>query len=85
MTYNPTADRDYWRHQLNRRLIEAARDSGHELAIALGERLEDTEGDSDLIVDLIAERDELDARVDALRAELDEIHAGLNDPLERDV
>ena len=85
MTYNPTADRDYWRHQLNRRLIEAARDSGHELAIALGERLEDTEGDSDIIADLIEQTKELDARCDALRAELQEIYAGLNDPLERDL
>ena len=85
MTYDPHADRDYWRHQLNRRLIEAARDSGHELAIALGERLEDTEGDSDMIVDLIAERNELDARCDILRAELEEIYTGLNDPQERDL
>lgn len=84
MTYDPNADRDYWRDQNERRLIEAARDSGHELAIALGERLEDTEGDSNLIVDLIAERDELDARCDALRAELEELHAALNEPLERD-
>lgn len=41
MTYNPTADRTYWRGQDDARLIEAARDSNHELAIALGERLED--------------------------------------------
>ena len=41
MTYDPNADRDYWRDQIDRRLIEAARDSGHELTIALGERLDD--------------------------------------------
>lgn len=41
MTYNPTNDRCYWRGQDDARLIEAARDSNHELAIALGERLED--------------------------------------------
>lgn len=34
-------DRDYWRCATTTALIEAARDSGHELAIALGERLED--------------------------------------------
>ena len=34
-------DRTYWRLCDERRLIEEARDSGHELAIALGERLED--------------------------------------------
>lgn len=79
MTYDPNADRTYWRGQDDRRLIEAARDSGHELAIALGERLEDAAGDSDLIADLIAERDELDKRCDALRRELNELHAALAD------
>jgi hypothetical protein len=84
MTYDPNADRDYWRDQNERRLIEAARDSGHELAIALGERLEQREGDEDMIADLIEQTKELDARCDALRAELQELYAGLNDPLERD-
>ena len=40
MTYNPNADRQYWRFSDSRRLIEAARDSNHELSIALGERLD---------------------------------------------
>ena len=35
-------DRDYWRAVTDTRLVEEARDSGHELAIALGERLQDT-------------------------------------------
>ena len=34
-------DRTYWRACDGKRLIEEARDSGHELCIALGERLED--------------------------------------------
>jgi len=34
-------DRTYWRACDDKRLIEEARDSGHELCIALGERLED--------------------------------------------
>lgn len=34
-------DRNYWRSQDTSRLIEAAFESGHELAIVLGERLED--------------------------------------------
>jgi len=42
MTYNPKHDRDYWRCASDAALIEAARDSGNELAIALGERLSDT-------------------------------------------
>lgn len=75
MTYDPNADRTYWRGQDNKRLIEAARESGHELAIALGERLEDADADNDIIADLIAERDELDRRCDMLRAELEELHA----------
>lgn len=40
MTYR-NHDRTYWRGVSSRTLIEAARDSGHELAIALGERLEE--------------------------------------------
>lgn len=41
-------DRTYWRACDDKRLIEEARDSGHELCIALGERLEDcTAGETD--------------------------------------
>ena len=36
-----THDRSYWRASETRALIEAARDSSDELAIALGERLDD--------------------------------------------
>ena len=39
-TYNPNIDRQYWRFSDSRRLIEAARDSNHELSIAMGERLD---------------------------------------------
>ena len=77
MTYDPTNDRTYWRQTDDRRLIEAARESNHELAIALGERLEDGADYPDLIADLIAERDELDKRCDILRAELNELHEAL--------
>lgn len=75
--FNPTNDRTYWRQCDLRRLIEAARDSNHELCIALGERLEDHANDPDQIADLIAERDELDKRCDALRDELNELHEAL--------
>lgn len=77
MTYDPTNDRTYWRQADDRRLIEAARDSNHELAIALGERLEDCADCPDIIADLIAERDELDKRCDMLRNELNELHEAL--------
>lgn len=71
MTYDPNHDRTYWRREDSRRLIEAARDSGHELAIALGERLEDLADTADELHDMKAERDELARRVDYLRKELD--------------
>jgi|LakMenEpi03Aug12_release.lakeMendotaPanAssembly.Ray.scaffolds.fasta_scaffold686782_2 hypothetical protein len=41
MTYDPNKDRAHWRMSSDTTLIEAARHSDHELAIALGERLED--------------------------------------------
>jgi hypothetical protein len=57
-------DRNYYRCLNTRLLIEAARDSAHELAIALGERLEDESWVREL------ESDELAARVKALEEEL---------------
>jgi len=74
MTYNPNHDRTYWRREDDRRLIEAARDSGHELAIALGERLEALAEADDQLYDLKRERDELERRVDDLRAELNALY-----------
>jgi hypothetical protein len=66
MTYNPTADRNYWRFSDSRRLIEAARDSGHELSIAMGERLDawldaaiELADTQDLLRIVRAERDQL--------------------------
>lgn len=47
MTYNPNYDRAYWRLEDDKRLIEAAKESGHELALVLGERLETCAGESD--------------------------------------
>lgn len=77
MTYNPSFDRTDWRLANERRLIEAARESGHELCIALGERLEACDDFANIIADLIAERDELNQRCDALRRELNELHEAL--------
>ena len=76
MTYNPNADRTYWRREDSRRLIEAARDSGHELAIALGERLEALDAVDDELHDAKAEIAELSRRVDYLRKELDAYELG---------
>lgn len=76
MTYDPNADRTYWRREDSRRLIEAARDSGHELAIALGERLEALDAVDDELHDAKAEIAELSRRVDYLRKELDAYELG---------
>ena len=66
MTYNPAADRNYWRFSDSRRLIEAARDSNHELSIAMGERLDawldaaiELADTQDLLRIVRAERDQL--------------------------
>lgn len=70
MTYNPNHDRTDWRAVSTRTLIEAARDCPNELAIALGERLEELEGCADELADAIAEARYLQERCDALRDEL---------------
>ena len=77
MTYNPNHDRTDWRAVSTRTLIEAARDSGHELDIALGERLEELDHNEEALADLQAENRELDARVDILRNELNALHEAL--------
>ncbi len=64
MTYDPNADRDYWRSEVTGRLIEAARDSGHELAIALGERLEQ-----------LHEREEWADQIDDLKSDIETLRA----------
>ena len=51
-------DRTYWRAQSNVRLIDEARYSGHELCIALGERLEDLQADGDERISEAVERAE---------------------------
>ena len=70
MNYNPNHDRTDWRALSTRTLIEAARDCPNELAIALGERLEELENAEAENIDLRATVDELDRRVDALMADL---------------
>lgn len=75
MTYRPNFDRTDWRAVSTRTLIEAARDSQHELAIALGERLEELESCADELADAIAEARELSERVDSLRDELEATQA----------
>lgn len=47
--YRAHFDRTDWRTMDTRALVEAARDSGHELAIALGERLEELDDADDAL------------------------------------
>jgi hypothetical protein len=79
MTYDPNADRQYWRFSDSRRLIEAARDSRHELSIALGERLDawrdaaiELADTQDLLAVVRAERDELLEIVEQYEREADQ-------------
>jgi ubiquinone biosynthesis protein UbiJ len=75
MTYNPNHDRTDWRALSTKTLIEAARDCPHELAIALGERLEELEDFEAEAHELRNIVDELDRRVDMLREELEAFYA----------
>jgi hypothetical protein len=75
MTYNPNLDRTDWRTLSDITLIQAARDCPNELAIVLGERLDDAEHDGSVIADLQAKNDELGQRVDALIDELRDLKA----------
>jgi hypothetical protein len=70
-------DRTYYRACSTRRLIEDALSSGHELAIALGERLDEYDTDEETIADLLRENKELDRRVDSLRQEIESLRLAL--------
>jgi hypothetical protein len=68
-------DRTYYRHCETRTLIELARDSNHELCIAIGERLESKRGLSEEIDEM---RDRLDlatAAASAMRSEIAALEA----------
>ena len=64
-------DRTYWRMCDDKRLIEEARDSGHELAIALGERLEALQGTPTELYEAEVQVADLTRQVKRLREELD--------------
>lgn len=75
MTYQ--MDRTYWRQSSTRSLIETALNSGNELAIALGERLQEYDDQEDVITDLQRENKELDERVDSLREDIEQYRRAL--------
>jgi hypothetical protein len=63
-------DRSYWRLAGDKMLLEAARDSDDELAVALGERLEAYLNKIAPLQDLEYEVEDLRRTVEALREEL---------------
>ena len=69
MTYRPHYDRSAWRMCDDIALIEAAADSGHELALVLGERLAELAEAQEQLEAMTNERDELDARCDVWKQE----------------
>lgn len=84
MTY--TMDRTYWRQSSTRSLIETALNSGNELAIALGERLQEYDFTEDTVSDLHMqvkyfeqENDALERRIATLEAELEALNNLVND------
>lgn len=77
MTYKPHYDRTDWRALSTCTLIEAAQDCAHELAVALGERLEDLEGFDQHAADLETENADLRARIEALEQTIAEHEAAL--------
>jgi hypothetical protein len=77
MTYYPHYDRTDWRALSTQTLIYAAQDCPHELAIALGERLEELEGFDTHTADLEAENADLRSRIEALELTIAELEAAL--------
>jgi len=76
MTYSPNHDRDYWRCVSTRTLVEAARDSGHELAIVLGERLDELDNIHDQHGEMLDELTHARRLIDALRDEIASYETG---------
>lgn len=80
-------DRTYWRSCDTSRLIEDARHSGHELAIVLGERLEDMDVEAQgeyeewkqKLEDCEINCNQLDDKVYQLRAEIEKLELMIAD------
>jgi phage shock protein A len=72
-------DRDYWRSEPTKRLIEEARTKGCELCVALGERLEEAD---DEIAERASDREdhdtELDREIGRLHENIEELELMLN-------
>jgi chromosome segregation ATPase len=73
-----THDRTHYRALPVRLLIEQARYSGDELAIALGERLEEYDTDEATIADLLEDNKELEERNARLLAQIADLQAEID-------
>lgn len=74
-SFKITHDRSYWRLATDKVLIEAARDSDDELAVALGERLDTYVRNAKPIADLEAEVEDLKAQIERLQDEINAMEA----------
>jgi predicted RNase H-like nuclease (RuvC/YqgF family) len=67
-------DRDYWRSEPTKRLVEEARSKGCELCIALGERLEEADDELEGTKDRRENYDiELDREIGRLHEKIEEL------------
>lgn len=71
-------DRDYWRSEPTKRLIEEARTKGCELCRALGERLEDVDHEASLLASEMEDRAiDTDREIANLNTEIEELYVKL--------
>lgn len=73
-----THDRTYWRQCATKTLIDAAKDSPDELAIALGERLGEYQDTSDTIDDLLQDNKALARDVAGLEKAISELQTEID-------
>lgn len=77
-------DRDYWRSEPTKRLIEEARTKGCELCRALGERLEDADGEASALASEMEDRAiDTDREIANLNTEIEELHEKLRQCVDR--
>ena len=73
-----TIDRNYLRMLSDVEIVRLGYESGHELAVALAERLEQLDGLIDLVDAARKEADDADARADSWRKEANHLQALLD-------
>jgi predicted RNase H-like nuclease (RuvC/YqgF family) len=77
-------DRDYWRSEPTKRLVEEARSKGCELCIALGERLEEADDEIEETKDRREDFDiELDHEIGRLHEDIEALELELRQRDER--